>query len=230
MSESVDRSSTDWFAVSALFAAGLAGAMHFAKLAPVMAAVKAELALGPVGAGFAVSVLGIVGVVFAIAASALVSAIGLRRGLSLALFGGAILAFGGAAAPDRTLFLGSRLLEGLSHLLIVVSCPALMAWHAAPKDRPVVLSLWGCFFGFGFAITSAAAPAIVEAAGWRGLLTAHGVVMALVGLACVLALHRSGYRDERRPLPNLTTLITSHKAVYASGAPLRLALAFCATP
>jgi predicted MFS family arabinose efflux permease len=221
------RSSTDWFAVLTLFATGLAGAMHFAKVAPVMGAISAELQLSLVGAGFAVSILGIVGVVFAIGAGALVSAIGLAFGLWIALFGGAILAFAGAIAPDGLSFLGSRLLEGFSHLLIVVCSPALMAAHATERDKPVVLALWGCFFGTGFAITSEAAPAIIEAYGWRGLLAAHGVVLLLVGAATLLAIQRSGYRDSTAALPDARSLLASHVAVYRSGSPLRLALAFC---
>jgi predicted MFS family arabinose efflux permease len=218
---------TDWFAVMALFAAGLAGSMHFAKLAPIMATVQVELGLGPVAAGFSVSILGIVGVIFAISAGAVAGSIGLRRGLLLALFGGAALAAAGAAAPDAITFLVCRFLEGFSHLLIVVCAPALMSGHASTKDKPLVLALWGCFFGTGFAITSAAAPEIVVQFGWRGLLAAHAIVIGLIGALVAFALSRSGHKDEVRAFTGVAALRQAHLDVYQSGALLRLALTFC---
>ena len=224
---SENREKTDWLAIAVLFLAGLAAAMHFAKVAPVMGEVGSDLGLTLVAAGFAVSLLGIVGVVFAIAMGALVAAIGLGRGILIALFGGALVAAAGAVAPDSTTFLASRFLEGFSHLLIVVCAPALMAMHAAPRDRPVVLSLWGCFFGVGFAATSAAAPLIITWGGWRGLMLAHALLLALIGLALRMTFKRSGHADERRPRPTLANLVSAHGDVYRSGPPLLLALTFC---
>ncbi|RPH65455.1 MAG: hypothetical protein EHM74_09410, partial [Hyphomicrobiales bacterium] len=79
--------------------------MHFAKVAPVMGEVGSDLGLTLVAAGFAVSLLGIVGVVFSIAMGALVAVIGLGRGILIALFGGALVAAAGAIAPDSSTFL-----------------------------------------------------------------------------------------------------------------------------
>ena len=225
---SPQRTHTDWFVVLTLFTAGLAAAMQFAKLSPVMDAVAAEFSLGLVSAGLAVSMIGIVGVVFAIAAGAVVAAIGLKRGLLIALFGGAAIAAAGSVAQGGGLFLGSRFAEGFSHLLIVVCAPAIMSAHASERDRPIVLALWGCFFGLAFAITSAAAPAIVQAAGWRGLMQSHAAALAVVGVLASVALRRSGYQDVRKPLPNFKAIVHAHVAVYRSGAPLLLALCFSA--
>lgn len=222
-----ERTQTDWIAVMVLFAAGLAAAMHFAKVAPVMDAAGRDLGLSLVASGFAVSLLGIVGVVFAIATGAVVAAIGLKRGMVIALFGGAVIAAAGSVAPSGMTFLASRFLEGFSHLLIVVCAPALMGMHAAAKDRPIALSLWGCFFGVGFAITSSAAPLIVPGFGWRGLMFAHALLLAIVGVAVVLALGRSGHTDQRKPMPDLGQLFQAHVDVYRSGPPLLLALTFC---
>lgn len=212
----------------ALFLAGLTAAMHFAKLAPVMEAVGHELGLDLVAAGFAVSILGIIGVLFAITAGAIVASIGLGRGMVWALFGGSAIAAAGAFAPNGTLFLASRCLEGFSHLLIVVCGPALMAMHAAPRDRPIVLALWSCFFGTGYAITSLLAPAIVPQWGWRGLMLFHALLMVTAGGLVMLALSRSGHRDERSHLPGLPRIVRAHADVYRSGPPLQLALTFCA--
>ena len=222
------RQRTDWFTVFALFIAGLAAAMQFAKLSPVMGAVANEFSLGLVTAGLTVSMIGIVGVIFAISAGALVAAIGLKRGLLIGLFGGAVIAAAGSFAPDGNAFLVSRFLEGFSHLLIVVCAPALMSAHASERDQPMVLALWGCFFGVGFAITSAMAPGIVGAAGWRALMQSHAALLGCTGVLAAVALARSGHQDTRKALPNFAGLINTHVAVYRSGAPLLLALCFCA--
>jgi predicted MFS family arabinose efflux permease len=214
--------------VLALFAAGLAAAMHFAKLAPIMDAVAGDFGLTLVVAGLSISILGMVGIVFAISAGALVAAMGLKRSILVALYGGVGLALTSALAPEAWSFLTSRLLEGFSHLVIVICAPALMANYATPRDKPIALALWGCFFGLGFALTSAVAPSIVVPWGWRGLLAAHVAVMAGVAVLVHWAMARShtGLVEPRYPWPHLGALLAAHRDVYASGAPLLLAMVF----
>ena len=221
------RKKTDWFAVLSLFAAGLVAAMQFAKVSPIMDMIGADLHLDLVSTGFAVSILGIVGVLFAISIGTIVSSIGLRRGILIALYGGGLIAGLGSIAPNGTLFLASRLCEGFSHLLIVICAPALMASHATARDKPIALALWGCFFGMGFAIASAAAPRIIPLWGWRGFLFGHASLMVAVGLVVMIALRRSNHNESTGALPKLHTLIHAHVNVYRSGSPLLLALTFC---
>lgn len=220
------RAQTDWLVIGVLFAAGLVAAMQFAKVAPVMGNVQSAFDLGLVGAGFSVSILGLTGLVFGVAAGAVVAATGLKRALFIALFGGALMAALGAAAPNGPVFLASRLAEGFSHLLVVVAAPALMTAHAAQKDRPFVLALWGCFFGFGFGIMSLVAPSIVAVGGWRTLLGSHAAATGLTGMALVWALARSGYGEATFPLPKFSQLVAAHAALYRSGPPLLLAVLF----
>ena len=223
-----DRIRTDWLIIALLFAAGLAAAMQFAKIAPVMADVQAAFGLSLVGGGLAVSVIGLVGLVLGVAAGALAAALGLARSILLALGAGCLFAALGAVAPGGLLFLASRLGEGLCHLLIVVTAPALMIAHAREHDRPIALAIWGCFFGFGFGITSMVAPGLIANWGWRSVLAAHAAFIGLVGLLLGLALLRSSHRDSRLPLPGLGRMIDAHRRLYASGAPVLLATCFAA--
>ena len=220
------RTHTDWPVIAVLFTAGLVAAMQFGKVAPIMGEVQQAFGLDLVGAGFAVSILGLIGLVFGVAAGAVVASIGFKRALMIALFGGAAMASIGAVAPNGAVFLATRLAEGFSHLLIVVAAPALMTAHSTRKDTPFVLAIWGCFFGFGFGIMSLVAPEIVALGGWRALLGAHAVAVALTGVALVLALARSGYREATFPLPKFSGLIAAHATLYRSGAPLILAVLF----
>lgn len=226
--QSLERTQTDWGVIAVLFIAGLVAAMQFGKVAPVMSDVQATFELGLVGAGFAVSVLGLIGLVFGVAAGAVVAAIGLKRALLIALFGGALMAALGAIAPNGTIYLASRLAEGFSHLLVVVAAPALMMAHSNRKDMPFVLAIWGCFFGFGFGLMSLVAPAIVNFGGWRALMGIHAVAVGITGIALVLVLARSGYSEDTFPLPKFSGLVAAHEKLYRSGAPLLLAVLFAA--
>jgi MFS transporter, DHA1 family, inner membrane transport protein len=224
----LERTHTDWLVIAVLFTAGLVAAMQFGKVAPVMGDVQSAFELGLVGAGFAVSILGLIGLIFGVAAGAVVAAIGLKRALIIALFGGAAMSALGAVAPNGTVFLASRLAEGFSHLLVVVAAPALMTAHSTRKDMPFVLAIWGCFFGFGFGIMSLIAPEIVALGGWRALMGAHALAVGVTGVVLVWTLARSGYSEATFPLPKLSGLIDAHTNLYRSGAPLILAILFAA--
>lgn len=216
---------TNWLTIIVLFCAGLVGAMQFAKMSQVMLPAQAELGLSPLVAGLSVSILGLVGVLLAITVGAVAAAFGLARSLRVALFGGAIAALLGAHAPEAYSFLATRFLEGLSHLFIVVCAPALMADAATPKDRPLALALWGCFFGAGFAVSSAVAPVIVDTGGWRALLVAHAAATFFIALA-VSAVTRS-QKPHAEP-PRSANIVRRHIDVFTSGAPILLALTFFA--
>lgn len=216
---------TNWPTIIVLFCAGLVGAMQFAKMSQVMLPAQTDLGLSPLVAGLSVSILGLVGVILAITVGAVATALGLARSLRLALFGGALVALLGAYAPEAYSFLATRFLEGLSHLFIVVCTPALMAAAATPKDRPLALALWGCFFGAGFAIASAVAPSIVEAGGWRALLIAHGLATLAVAIAVTAVTWSETSRAET---PKLKDIARRHIEVFTSGAPILLALTFFA--
>ena len=102
--------------------------------------------------GFMVSLVGFVGILFGVAAGLLVARIRYRRALSAALWMGAAVSAVQALLPALPWMLAVRVLEGVSHLAIVVAAPTLIAQLCAPKDRGLALTLWGTFFGVAFAI------------------------------------------------------------------------------
>jgi MFS transporter, DHA1 family, inner membrane transport protein len=219
---------TDWLMQATVFCAGLAAAMQFAKLPPIMEPMRTAFGLDLIGAGFAVSIVGLIGLIFGVAAGAVAAAIGLKRAVLIALFGGAAFAALGALAPNGALFLATRLGEGFSHLLIVVCGPALMTAHAARKDFGFVLAIWGCFFGFGFGIMSLIAPAIITLGGWRLLLWVHAGAMLLIAFAMLHGLKRSGFHEVPKPFPGLAAFTAAHARLYGSGRPLLLSILFAA--
>jgi predicted MFS family arabinose efflux permease len=216
---------TDWPKIVILFGAGIVGSMQFAKLSPIMVDVARDLALSPVMAGLSVSILGLVGVLFAITVGVIASVVGLAKSLRLAMFFGASVALLGAFAPEAYSFLSLRFLEGVSHLFIVVCAPALMGASASTIDRPIALAMWGCFFGTGYALTSLAAPFVVGHESWVRLLIAHSVVMfVMAGLVAFVTRHAQNATVSI----SVANIAKQHLDVFRSGAPLLLALTFFA--
>ncbi|MFN8828305.1 MAG: CynX/NimT family MFS transporter [Labrys sp. (in: a-proteobacteria)] len=224
-SEATGQPRTRWISVAVLFLCGVAASLQFAKVPPALSTLTTALGLGPVEAGFAVSVVGLVGLVLGVAAGSLVAALGSRRALIGALVLGAVCAAAGAAAPTALIFMAGRTLEGISHLVIVVAAPALMIATTRPRDRPIALALWSCFFSVGYAIASASAPFLLGAIGWRGAYVLHAIVLALLAAAAAGAVPKD--RGTMR-VPSLGAIIDTHRAVYSSGAPLLLAAVFAA--
>ena len=109
----------------------------------------------------------------------------------------------------------SRLLEGLSHLAIVVTAPTLIAQLTTQRYQGMALTLWGSYFGVAFAIIALGAPTILSAFGLPGLPAIHAVYMAV--FAGILALQLP--TEDRRnapPWPTPGDIIRRHATVYSS--------------
>ncbi|RZS36862.1 putative MFS family arabinose efflux permease [Herbihabitans rhizosphaerae] len=225
------RERTDWYSVALLFVAGIAAAVHFAKVPPVLPSLSAELGLSPIGGGLAVSLVALMGVVLGVAAGALVDAWGRRRLLTVSLIAGGVTSALVPVLSSTSAFLGLRVFEGLSHLVIVVAAPSLMGVVARPSDRTLVMTVWGSFFAVGFALTDLVAPALVDGWGWRSLFWAHAVLFAVVTVLLVPRLNRLAREQTLEPPPSgarakvlLRTVITDHGRLYRHG-PIMLATA-----
>jgi predicted MFS family arabinose efflux permease len=94
------------------------------------------------------------------------------------------------------LFLATRLVEGVSHLAIVVAAPTLIARLSADRDRGVTLTLWGTFFGVAFALLAWAGIPLVDRAGVPALFATHAAIMAVAALGLMAALPREAVDPE----------------------------------
>lgn len=107
------------------------------------------------------------------------------------------------------------MVEGLSHLGVVVAAPTLIAQISSNRHRGAALTLWSTFFAVAFALLSWLGLPLVSVAGVQALFAAHSVMMA--GLA--LTLWR-GLRDvpvpERQPMPRLSDLPRLHLDIFRS--------------
>lgn len=181
----IDATRTDWPLVALLFAVGLLAAGQFAKIAltlePLEAVYPAHVPVLP----FVVSAQSVMGILFGATAGMIVARFGPRVVLLTGLFAGAALSAAQALLPAFPALMALRLVEGAAHLSLVVAAPTLMAASAATTDRPVVMGLWGTFFGVGFAIAAVVVPGLLARFGIPGVYLAHAA--ALVAVAALLA-------------------------------------------
>ena len=172
-----------------LYLAGLGAAGQFSKLAVSFVTLtqvysgKSEAILG-----LAVSLISLVGLILGLVAGIVVSRIGARRALVAALALGAVMSLWQASLPNLSVLMLSRVLEGASHLLIVVAAPTLIAEAVPNRYRPAALTLWSTFFGVAFALTAIIAPWVIAHGGLSLLIGAHGVWMAVACAAILLVL------------------------------------------
>lgn len=174
--------------VLAIWAAGLGAAAQFGKIS-VLYDVLAAAYPGHDGVGIAlmVSVVGLVGLVFGTTAGILVTRIGPRRAMLAALVLGAAVSAVQAWFPPFGVMMASRVLEGASHLAIVVVGPTAIAAVASPARQGLSLSLWSTFFGLTYAVLFAVAPPLVAAGGPSVLFLAHaGWMLAMAAVLAVL--------------------------------------------
>lgn len=206
-----------------LWAAGLAAAAQFGKIS-VLFGDLVEV-YGSVGAvAVMVSVVGMVGLVFGTTAGILVQRLGMRRVLIAAMGLGAALSMAQAPLPPLPLMLGLRVLEGVSHLAIVVIGPVLIAQAAPPRLLGPAMTLWSSFFGVSFAVLAWIAPPLVAAGGLAALFLAHAVTMALLAVGLAMLLPATPRGDP--PPITLAGLARQHVTIYRSPALAAPAMGF----
>ena len=200
--------------VLAIWLAGLGSAAQFGKLSvafDLMAARYPEQ--GAAGIGVIVSIVGIVGLIFGTTAGLLVARIGPRRAIVAALaLGAAVSAVQVLPLPYAGLIL-TRVLEGVSHLAIVVVGPTMIAGIAPPRHQGLAMTLWSSFFGVTYALLAIIGPPLLAEGSITPLFLTHAAWMAALAVVLRLLL------PDDPPAPSLTMgsgLIAQHLAIYAS--------------
>lgn len=197
-----------------LWLAGLGSAAQFGKLSfafDLMAARYPEQ--GAAGIGLIVSIVGIVGLIFGTTAGLLVARIGPRRAIVAALALGALVsALQTLPLPYAALIL-TRVLEGVSHLAIVVVGPTMIAGLAPARHQGLAMTLWSSFFGVTYALLAMIAPALLAEGSITALFLGHAGWMAALAVVLHLLLPTD---PEAPPLPSIGGLIRQHGTIYAS--------------
>jgi len=158
-----------------------------------------------------VSIVGVVGILLGAVAGSVVTRIGLRRALIGGLLAGGVLSLVQASLPGIWAFAGLRVLEGLSHLAIVVAAPTLMAQAASERDRAMVMGIWAAFFGISMAILALVLPVLLPMGGLGVVFVAHGVGMAAMGVVIWRVLPVEAVAEARS-----VSYLEEHRIIYTT--------------
>ena len=202
---------TNWLLVFMLLVAGLFAAAQFGKLTLTLEVLRATYPQGGAFVPVLISIVGIVGIVLGAVAGSVVARIGVVRALTGALLAGGALSLLEALIPPMPVFAGLRILEGISHLAIVVATPTLMASIATDRDRPVVMGIWAAFFGISMALLAILLPGLLSLGGLSAVFLFHGVGMLLVAGALFPLLPKGRIAD---PVP--VSFVAEHRIIYAT--------------
>ena len=163
--------------------AGVAAAMHMAKLPPALPVLRQELGISLVQAGFLLSLVQLASMGLGIVAGLTADGIGLKRSMVIGL----VVMFGaglaGGWAHDVGTLLALRALEGLGILMTTVPAPSLVRRCVPLAQAMRMLGFWGAYMPFGAALALLCGPAVIERAGWPGwwwLIALFSGVMALL--------------------------------------------------
>ena len=206
---------TDWVLVILLWLAGLGAAAQYGKVSVVYDLLGQLYPNAGTGLGFAVSLVGFTGMLLGVVAGLLVARIRYRRAIIGGLVLGAVVSLFQAALPSFPLLLGSRVLEGVAHLAIVVAAPTLIAEVTAPRHAGFALTLWGTFFGVAFAVLVFAGLPLVDVGGVPALFVAHAIFMALMAGLLLWRLPRRE-RDQPSVSFGIGSIVRKHHDIYSS--------------
>ena len=205
--------------VLAIWAAGLGAAAQFGKISILHQDLEAQYAsAGAVGIGLMVSVVGMVGLVFGTTAGLGVARVGARRAMLGALILGAGVSAVQAVLPPYPVMMASRVLEGVSHLAIVVVGPTAIAAVASVRMQGAAMTLWSSFFGLTYAVLAIVAPPLVAALGNAALFWAHsGWMLGCLAILWVLMPVDAAQREPVGPEQvGRGSLWAQHVQIYAS--------------
>ncbi len=208
-------SHTSFPLVFALWGAGLGAAAQYGKMSVVFDLLPQVYPDQGQALGFVVSLVGFVGILLGVVAGLVVARVRYRRALLWALWGGAVVSAFQATLPSLEWMLASRVIEGASHLMIVVAAPTLIAQLSADRHRGFTLTLWGTFFGVAFAILAWGGRPLAVAYGLPVLFAAHAAYMAVFAIYLSSRL-RALPREAAQPGFSFAQITRDHLTIYRS--------------
>ena len=208
--------------IFAIWAAGLGAAAQFGKMSVAYPALEfvysGKSAAGypaqsAVAIGLILSVVGLVGLVFGTTAGLLVARIGEKRVIVAALALGAGVSAAQIPLPSYPMMILLRVLEGISHLAIVVVGPTMIAGLAARRFQGAAMTLWSSFFGVAYAVLFYFGPQMLLENGPQSLFVLHAAWMAVLAVILALLLPRD-LADAVKPMAG--NIFVMHRVIYAS--------------
>ncbi|WP_227271614.1 MFS transporter [Roseobacter weihaiensis] len=173
-----------------LWLAGLGAAAQFAKIVVPFSYIKETYPHIGNELGWMLSFVSLVGAILGIAAGGLVAKVGTKRMLLFGMGLGAAVSLWQASFPSFPVMLFSRVIEGISHLAIVVAAPTLIAQISSDRYRGAAMALWSTFFGVSFALLAWLGLPLIESNGLSALFVLHGVFMFMIATVLLIDLRQ----------------------------------------
>ena len=173
---------SDWFLILLVFVIGLNAAAQVIKISLTLHPLSIEFNRSLPEISILVSLVGLISILFGLVTGNIVATFGARRVMLIALLIGAFTSLLEALLPQFLLMSILRLIEGFSHLALVVAAPAMLAHVANDRDRPIAMALWATFFGMAFAIGTVIVPKLLGWGGLQLLFASHGFFLLILTL------------------------------------------------
>ncbi|MEX0280485.1 MAG: MFS transporter [Arenibacterium sp.] len=200
------------FLVFLLWFAGLGAAAQFAKIAVPFTWVRAAFPDYGSETGWLLSIVSLVGAVLGILAGDIVGRLGPKRVLLFGLVLGGIMSLWQAGLSSFALMLLARVIEGASHLAIVVAAPSLITQLSQPRYVGAAMTLWSTFFGVSFVFVAWAILPMMTPEDLPVLFFGHGVFLLAIGALALAFLPPVG----RGFAPTHRGVLGVHMRAYAS--------------
>ncbi|WP_375780595.1 CynX/NimT family MFS transporter [Bradyrhizobium sp. ma5] len=166
-----------WATVAVVTGCGTGAALQVGKVPIAAAMLQQDLGIDLAAVGTIAGIFAVLGLIGSVPAGVVIAAVGARRVLLCGLAAITLGAASGALAPQLAVLLGSRLLEGLGFLLVMVSAPALLNRVVDVGARDITMAVWSCVIPFGIALALVAGPMFN---GWRAIWWASAAFAALL--------------------------------------------------
>lgn len=195
-----------------LWCAGLGASAQFAKIAVPFAEIRALYPGAGASVGWLLSLVSLMGAFLGVVAGGVVSRLGAKRVLLWGLALGGAASLWQASLPAFAPMILSRVIEGVSHLAIVVSAPTLVVLMSSPRHRGLAMTLWSTFFGVSFAIYAWFIIPFALPYGMANLFLGHAVFMAFVALVLAVLLPP----DAASAIDQKPSFSQAHRRAYGS--------------
>lgn len=181
-----------WLVLAAVFLASVAAVLAQFAAPPLLPVLMADFGVDIGQAGALMSVFSITGLLLALPAGLALQRFGpVATGATamLSVIAGSVL---GIIAPDFTVLLVSRAVQGVGVGLIGVAAPAVVAAVFPPERRGTPMGIWAMWVPVGGVLMFLLAPPIAAAVGWRGVwfFAAAAATVALVVYVVVVYVAR----------------------------------------
>lgn len=172
---------TDWRAVFAALAGGIASALQIGKVSGALPLLRTEFATDVQTMSIYVAVISFVAASVGFWFGTLTRRFDPRRVSQLGLGITAIGAVASVAAPSAGALLASRAIEAVGFSMTATSLPLIIQAAAARRHKALALGIWSTWMPAGIGCALALSWLLIEGAGWRAVYTITG--MALVAAA-----------------------------------------------